>query len=72
VPSRWIALVVTALIPLAALGMQACWTAVRKRRGNRVAYTLVAFVVVLSALELTIQPSRPASRRHRLRGSIRL
>jgi hypothetical protein len=59
VPSRWVALVMTALIPLAALGVQAAWRAVRARAGDPVAYALVAVVVVVSVLELTIQPSRP-------------
>ncbi len=59
VPSRWIALVMTALVPLAALGIQTSWKAVRARWGGSVAYAVVALVVVLSALELTIQPDRP-------------
>ena len=59
VPSRWIPLVLTGLIPLAALGFQACWRAVRARSGNSVAYGLVLVIVLVSVLELTIQPSRP-------------
>ena len=59
VPSRWIALVMTALIPLAALGIEAGWRAVRARRGSAVAYGLVAAVMVVSVLELTIHASRP-------------
>ena len=59
VPSRWIALVMTGLIPLAALGIQASWRAVRDRAGVAMAYGLMAVIVVASVLELTIQPSRP-------------
>ena len=59
VPSRWIALAMTVLIPLAALGIEAGWRAAKRRRGDAFAYAAVAVVLVLSLLELTIQPSRP-------------
>jgi hypothetical protein len=60
VPSRWIALVMTALIPLAALGLQAAWRKVAEGPGGRrLAYALVALVTVVSFLELTVDPWRP-------------
>ena len=59
VPSRWVALVITALIPLAALGMQATWRALRDRAGPPTAYAVIGAVLVVSTLELAIAPSRP-------------
>jgi hypothetical protein len=55
VPTRWQAMLMTALIPLAALGLQAAWTAVARRRGGLalpVALTFAAMVVTF--LELSI------------------
>jgi len=62
VPSRWIALLVTALVPLAALGLQAAWSALGRRTGGRTAWPQVALVVgamAFSFFELAIDPARP-------------
>ncbi len=60
VPSRWVALAMTALVPLAALGLQAAWTRLAKARPDRrLAYAFVAAVALVSFLELTINPTRP-------------
>ena len=59
VPSRWTALVMTALIPLAALGLQSVWTKLRSSAGGRVAYAVVLAIMAVSVLELTIHPTRP-------------
>ena len=56
VPSRWDALVMAALIPLAALGLQVGWGALA-RRGVRAQVGLVAAAIVVSLLELTISPT---------------
>jgi hypothetical protein len=59
VPSRWTVLIVTALVPLAALALQAAWTAL-SRRGRRLApYALVAGAMTVSFLELFVVPVRP-------------
>jgi O-antigen/teichoic acid export membrane protein len=59
VPSRWDALLMTALVPLAALGLQAAWS--RFGRGGRrlVPLALVGAAMVFSFLELSINPDRP-------------
>jgi O-antigen/teichoic acid export membrane protein len=59
VPSRWIVLLMTALVPLAALGLQAGWTALSRRTHYRsrvpvAAVGLVTVALVASALELAI------------------
>jgi O-antigen/teichoic acid export membrane protein len=59
VPSRWVVLVLTALIPLAALGMHALWRNAVEAGRQRVAYTAVAIVACVSFVELAINPSRP-------------
>jgi O-antigen/teichoic acid export membrane protein len=60
VPSRWVALAMTALVPLAALGLEAAWKKLAGTgAGRRAAYALVLTVVVLSFLELTVYPARP-------------
>ena len=56
VPSRWIALVMAALVPLAALGLQAGWRALA-RRGVGPQVGLVAAAIVISFLELAITPA---------------
>jgi O-antigen/teichoic acid export membrane protein len=64
VPSRWTPLVMTALIPLAALGLQAVWRWL-SRPGTRVRLLPIAAVglaMVISFFELTI---KPAERRFR-------
>ena len=59
VPSRWTMVVMTALVPLAALGLQAAWTALgrRRRASNRnVGFSqvlLVGVAMLFSFLELT-------------------
>jgi hypothetical protein len=63
VPSRWVVLAITALIPLAALALQAGWTSLARRgprwRGAPVwAIALVGVAVAVSFLELSISPTR--------------
>ena len=63
VPSRWVALVMTALLPLAALGLQAAASRFERPKLRYVApAALVAAAAVLSFLELTIYPARPRIR----------
>lgn len=69
VPSRWITLVMTALVPLAALGLQAGWGALARRAGTtrgrrwaRLPVVFVAAVILVSALELAVDPSDDAYR----------
>jgi hypothetical protein len=62
VPSRWIAMVMTALLPLAALGLQEGWTKVAARTRNvrttRFApVALVLLAMVVSVLELSVSPT---------------
>lgn len=59
VPSRWDALLMTVLLPLAALGLQAGWGALARRGGRFRALAVAAVVAValLSFLELTILPA---------------
>jgi hypothetical protein len=59
VPSRWIALVMTALVPLAALGLQSVWTKLRGTAGGRVAFAVVLALMAVSVAELTVHPTRP-------------
>lgn len=64
VPSRWTVLVMTALVPLAALGLQTGWAALGRRnaRRSRVAaasVALVAIAMLISFLELTVPPADP-------------
>jgi len=66
-PSRWIALIMTALVPLAALGLQAGFTALGRRSAStrRVGLSQVALVsaaMLLSFLELTSDPTEPLFR----------
>lgn len=65
VPSRWIVLVMTALVPLAALGLQAVWRALASRSGSRLPaarYGIVAGAFVISFLELYSGPIAPTFR----------
>jgi len=63
VPSRWITLLVTALVPLAALGLQAAWNALgRSKSVSRAAWPQIALVVgamAFSFFELAINPAEP-------------
>ncbi|MGH3136267.1 MAG: hypothetical protein ACRDPV_07230, partial [Gaiellaceae bacterium] len=60
VPSRWMALAMTALVPLAALGLQAAWKRLAGAGPPRpAAYALVLAVALVSFVELTIHPTRP-------------
>ena len=56
VPSRWTPLLMTVLIPLAALGLQSVWRMIaqRGRRGTVLAAGVVGAAMVLSFLELAI------------------
>jgi O-antigen/teichoic acid export membrane protein len=53
VPSRWTPLIMAALVPLAALGLQAIWSRLA-RRGALVPAAVVAAAAVLSFFELAI------------------
>lgn len=62
VPSRWMALVMTALVPLAALGLQFLWQRVSRGRNGGLAPAAVMIVLVamvVSLLELSIHPTKP-------------
>jgi O-antigen/teichoic acid export membrane protein len=63
-PSRWTPLVMAALVPLAALGLQAvsARAARRARRPLAVSTAVVAVAALLSFLELTIRPASPRFR----------
>lgn len=59
VPARWSALLMTALVPLAALGLQAVAARVRARwRGFSLAPAVVVAAMVVSFLELAFDPAR--------------
>ena len=64
VPSRWTPLVMTALIPLAALGLQALWRWLSRPgvRAHLLPVAAVGLAMVISFAELTI---KPAERRFR-------
>jgi O-antigen/teichoic acid export membrane protein len=63
VPSRWVALVTTALVPLAALGLQAAWRRLAGRdRRSVAAVGLIAAAVAISFLELAVNPTEPRIR----------
>ena len=59
VPSRWIALAMTALVPLAALGLQALWRRIERPPTQ---YVLVAGAMVFSFLELSVPAAEPRFR----------
>ena len=59
--SRWDFLLITALVPLAALGLQAVWSALA-RRSAAAAVAAVAVAMVVSFLELTLHPAQPRFR----------
>jgi hypothetical protein len=57
--SRWNAFLMTALVPLAALGLQAGWTRLdRSARGRRLAVAMVAVAMIVSFFELAGHPAR--------------
>jgi O-antigen/teichoic acid export membrane protein len=56
VPSRWIVVVMAAIVPLAALGLQSAWRALAGR-GSGAQYALVTAAIAISFLELTINPA---------------
>jgi O-antigen/teichoic acid export membrane protein len=58
VPSRWTALAMTALVPLAALGLQALSERIAGRR-QAFAALLVALALLVSFLELSVSPTKP-------------
>jgi hypothetical protein len=61
VPSRWTPLIMAALIPLAALGLQTVWNRFAKHSGARAGVVPVAIVCaagVISFLELAISPAK--------------
>lgn len=61
VPSRWTLLVMTALLPLAALALQELWTLARRGRSpsrpHAAQLALVGVAAVVSFLELTVSPA---------------
>ena len=59
VPSRWDPLLMTALIPLAALGLQTIW---RRLAGNGARIAVVSAAMIVSFGELTIHPAEPRFR----------
>jgi O-antigen/teichoic acid export membrane protein len=61
VVSRWDFLLMAALIPLAALGLQVVWRALRRRRAA-VAVAAVGVAMVVSFLELALHPGQPRFR----------
>jgi len=62
VPSRWVALAGTALVPLAALGLHALYRALQRHGRPNLATIAVAVVMVASFLELAVNPARPRLR----------
>ncbi|MFL5945265.1 MAG: hypothetical protein ACJ74C_07490 [Gaiellaceae bacterium] len=59
--SRWDFLLITALVPLAALGLQVVWRALA-RRSVPLAAAAVGLAMVISFLELTLHPATPRFR----------
>jgi hypothetical protein len=59
--SRWDFLLITALVPLAALGLQTVWRALA-RRSVGLAAVAVAAAMVVSFLELGVHPAQPRFR----------
>lgn len=58
VPSRWTALAMTALVPLAALGLQSLLERFGERR-RMLALALVGIAALVSFLELSVSPTKP-------------
>lgn len=61
VTSRWDFLLMAALIPLAALGLQVIWRAVR-RRHRALAVAAIGLAMTFSFLELALKPAQPRFR----------
>jgi O-antigen/teichoic acid export membrane protein len=59
--SRWDPLLMTALLPLAALGLQAATGALARRR-QALAVSIVGAAMVVSFVELSIEPAKPRFR----------
>lgn len=63
VPSRWTALAMTALVPIAALGLQALYERLQRgspsSRVRPAAAALVGLAMVVSFLELGVSPTKP-------------
>src|SRR5439155_15243421 len=58
--SRWDAFLMTALVPLAALGLQAGWARLaRSGKGRWIAVAMVGAAMVVSFFELAFHPARP-------------
>ena len=62
VPSRWVALAMTALVPLAALGLQTLHRALRQRGRPQLATAAVALAILASFIELAVNPAKPRFR----------
>ncbi len=56
--SRWDAFLMAALVPLSALGLQAVWRALARRRRLALPVAIVAAAMIVSFLELTIHPAQ--------------
>ena len=60
VPTRWVPLLMTALVPLAALALQAGYERVRRaERGRALAVVIVLAAMTFSFVELAINPNEP-------------
>lgn len=62
VVSRWDPLLMTALVPLAALGLQSLTAGLARRRGQLVAGGAVIAAMVVSFVELAVEPAKPRFR----------
>jgi O-antigen/teichoic acid export membrane protein len=63
VPTRWVPLLMTVLVPLAALALQTGYQRLRRaERGQALAAVLVLGAMVFSVVELTIDPAEPRIR----------
>jgi hypothetical protein len=57
VPSRWVVALMAALVPVAALGLQACLDRLRRSGRLSIGSALVVAVIVVSFLELAVDPA---------------
>jgi O-antigen/teichoic acid export membrane protein len=63
VPTRWVPLLMAALVPLAALGLQAAYDGLRRSgRSPALAGSFVVLAIAVSFLELTIDADKPQVR----------